>query len=97
MTDANYDINVMMLAKIVTKEQGIFFVRIHDGFKVLEIVKKTEYICDIEKIRYEHIEIIEPSENLLAGFAYDEVYCGTGDVLLCYKGGKIIGVDRVSD
>lgn len=95
--DKEYRVNLMLTAKVVTKCQGIFFVRVHDGFKIYEIIKKIETVCGIGKIEWEHIELIEPTIGCLSIFAYDEVYCGTGDVLLKYKNGKIVGVDRVSE
>lgn len=94
---SDYVVNVMQIAKIVTKNQGTFFVRMHDGFKVNEIIRKAEYICDIERIHYEHIEIIEPSEEVLAGFMYDEVWCGTGDVVIKYRNKKVVSVERLPE
>ena len=95
--EKEYEVNVWMIAKVETAHQGCFFARIHDGYKVNAIIKKIKTTCDIQDLEVDHIEIIEPSEMVLRAFNYDEVWCGTGDVLLVYKNGKIIGVDRVSD
>lgn len=95
--DNNYRVSLMMMAKVETKCQGVFFLRVHDGYKIYEIIEKIKTICGMENVEWEHIALIEPTESIMSIFAYDEVYCGTGDVLLKYKNGKIIGVDRVSD
>jgi len=95
--EKEYEVNVWMIAKVDTKHQGCFFVRIHDGYKINAIIKKIKTTCDIEELKFENIEIIEPSEMVLKHFNYDEVWCATGDVLLIYKNGDIIGVERATN
>lgn len=94
---SDYEVNEMVVVKVVTKEQGIFFSLIHDGFRLNAIPIWIKNICGMERLEWEHIEIIHADSPLLEGLIYGEVWCGTGDVLIRYRDGKVVGVDRVSD
>lgn len=90
------EINEVYIAKVSTDCQGDFYLKVHDGMKIRDIARTVCKDCDIEELHVEGVHLFVVGPDIIEQFEEGIIHNVLTDVVLLYKGGKIIYVDKIS-